>query len=280
MYKFTFIPLLFFFFCFSTVYSQTISKIQTVQSGNNIIINYSISGVKSNMVLNVSVYLSKDGGRTFQGPLSAVTGDVGEIIKSGNKKITWEVFKEVTDLEGDIVFDVRADVIEKEIKKSWFISYSGNLIAPVGLSFGQVGKTSWYISVKLSPSFLTETTYNCDNEKVIDYTGEGYYTFDDKAIVSCYLLSAGLTFQSGKNFFLFTGAGYGSKALIWHINEFTYLNNQPAGDSFVKNIGYSFSGFEVEAGMILRFGKILISGGATNLNFTRTDFTFGLGYSF
>ena len=280
MYKFTFIPLLFFFFCFSSIYSQTISKIRTVQSGNNIIINYSISGARFNQSFNISVYVSRDGGRTFQGPLTAVSGDVGKNVTPGNKKIAWEVFKEIADLEGDIVFDVRAEVIEEEIKKSWFVSYSGTLIAPVGLSFGQVGKTTWYISAKLSPSFLTETRYDCDNEKVINYTGEGYYTFDDKEIVSCYLLSAGLIFQSGRNFFIYTGAGYGSKSLIWHINEYTYPDDQPAGDSYVKNTGYSYSGFEVEAGMILRFGKVLVSCGATNLNFTRTDFAFGLGYSF
>jgi hypothetical protein len=280
MYKFTFIPLLFFFSCFSPVYSQTISNIRTVQSGNNIIIYYSLSGAKFNQILNVSIYLSKDGGRTFQGPLFAVSGDVGENVTMGNKKITWEVFREVTDMEGDIVFDVRAEVIEEEIKRSWFVSYSGNLIAPAGLSFGQVGKTSWYISAKLSPSVRTKPKYDCDNEKVIEYNGEGYYTFDDKAIISCYFLSAGLVFQSGKNFFIYTGAGYGSKSLLWHINEFTYPNDQLAGDSYVQHTGYSYSGFEAEAGMIIRIGKILVSCGATNLNFTRTDFAFGLGYSF
>lgn len=280
MYKFTFIPLVFFFFCFSSVSSQTISDIRTVQSGNNILVNYSISGARFNQTFNVSVYVSRDGGRTFQGPLSAVSGDVGKNITKGNKEITWEVFREVADLEGDIVFDVRAEVIEEEIKRSWFVSYSGNLIAPVGLSFGQVGKTSWYISAKLSPSVRTKAIYVCDNEKVIKYEGEGYYTFDNKEIVSCYMLSAGLIFQSGRNFFIYTGAGYGSKVLIWHINEYTYPDDQPAGDSYVKNTGYSYSGFEVEAGMILRFGKVLVSCGATNLNFTRIDFAFGLGYSF
>jgi hypothetical protein len=280
MYKFTFIPLLLLFFCFSSVYSQTISKIRTVQSGNNIIINYSISGAKFNQVFNVSVYFSKDRGRTFLGPLSAVSGDVGKNVTPGNKEITWEVFREVADLEGDIVFDVRAEVIEEEIKRSWFVSYSGNLIAPAGLSFGQVGKTSWYISAKLSPSVRTKAKYDYDNEKEINYTGEGYYIFDDKEIVSCYMLSAGLIFQSGRNFFIYTGAGYGSKALIWHINEYTYPDDQSAGDSYVRHTGYSYSGFEAEAGMIIRIGKVLVSCGATNLNFTRTDFAFGLGYSF
>ena len=189
MHKFTFIPLLLFFFCISVVSSQTISKIRTVQSGNNIIVNYSISGARFNQAFNVSVYVSRDGGQTFQGPLSAVIGDVGKNITSGNKKITWEVFREVADLEGDIVFDVRAEVIEEEIKKSWFVSYSGNLIAPVGLSFGQVGKTSWYISAKISPSVRTKAIYKYDNEneKMIDYEGEGYYTFDDKRLflVTC-----------------------------------------------------------------------------------------------
>jgi len=284
MYKFTFIPLL-FFFCFSPVYSQTISKIQTVQSGNNIIIYYSLSGVKFNQVCNVSVYLSKDGGRTFKGPLSAVYGDVGENITEGNKKIIWEVFKDITNLEGDIVFDVRAEVIEEEIKKRFFINYSFNfsfqsrnyIIAPFGLKIGKLGKTGWYINACLNTKF---TDFEYDGKEIINYEVKGYYEFDNEVNYMRLIVTGGLTFQPTRNLFIYTGFGYGEKQLLWHIYQYSYPDDQQTGDAYVKDNNYSISGIETEAGFIIRANKLLFNIGVSALKFKFYSVSLGMGVNF
>jgi hypothetical protein len=55
------------------------------------------------------LYVSTNDGKTWQGPLTKVTGDVGNKIVSGSKNIIWKVLEEFEELRGDkIMFQVRA----------------------------------------------------------------------------------------------------------------------------------------------------------------------------
>jgi hypothetical protein len=263
-------------------FSQKVTNVNPVNEGNKIIVYYSISGVRYFQTLKVSLYVSMDGGKTYQGPLKAISGNVDNITK-GAQKIVWDVFKDVAKLEGNVVFDVRAEVIEKERKKSLFLSYFGSYYSPVGLQFGQLGKTGWYVSARANPNILKKANYNCNNKGIIDYTGKGYYVFDDKEEQKCYSVTAGLNFQMGWNFFWYLGAGYGTNQLLWHINEYTYPDDERAGDVYARYTDYSYSGLEIETGFIIMLKKkFLITVGVANLNtnIDLTEFTFGLGYNF
>ncbi|MEI8007030.1 MAG: hypothetical protein WCI48_12555, partial [Bacteroidota bacterium] len=68
-----------------------ITNVSTGQEVRNVIsevkdgivtIHYSISG-KFYQIFNISIYVSRDGGNNFIGPLKEVTGDVGQNIKRG-----------------------------------------------------------------------------------------------------------------------------------------------------------------------------------------------------
>ncbi len=77
-------------------YGQRITNIEPEKQGNKIIVHYDIRGARFNEHFNVSLYVSKNGGKTFQGPLEAVSGDIGKGIQEGtDKKIVWDVFKDV-----------------------------------------------------------------------------------------------------------------------------------------------------------------------------------------
>ncbi|HOD88966.1 MAG TPA: hypothetical protein PKN53_08195 [Bacteroidales bacterium] len=263
------------------VFSQSIKNVHSEIKGNQVIVYYSVLGLRYFQTLKTSLYVSMDGGKTYLGPLKAVSGDL-EIITNGNKQIVWDVFKDVDKLEGDIVFDVRAEVIEKEREKNWFLSYSGSYYSPYGLQFGQLGKIGWYVSARANSNILKKANYNCNSEGIIDYTGEGYYVFDDKEYLKCYSITAGLTSQWHWNFYWYLGAGYGKNILLWHINEYSYPNYEKTS-TYVKNLDYSYTGVEVETGFIFKIkNKILISVGVANLNFIKdlTEFEFGLGYNF
>jgi uncharacterized protein (TIGR02145 family) len=57
----------------------------------------------------VSLYFSTNGGVKWQGPLTKVTGDVGNKIVSGSHNITWNVLEEFDELKGNnIKFQVKA----------------------------------------------------------------------------------------------------------------------------------------------------------------------------
>ena len=57
----------------------------------------------------MSLYVSTNGGATWQGPMKKVTGNVGDKIVSGKNSILWNVLEEFEELKGDnIKFQVKA----------------------------------------------------------------------------------------------------------------------------------------------------------------------------
>ena len=263
-----------------SVNSQSVSNIEPLQTGNKITIKYKITGAKFNQTFNVSFFVSNDGGNTFQGPLKSVSGDIGEVLSGGNKEIVWDVFKDDINIEGNLVFDVRIKINEEKIKKKFFVALSDNTTAPLGFSIGQIGKTGWYLTARLNSNILLSPKYECDDEKLTNYTGESYYSFDGESKIKRYSLTGGLTFQAGKNVYFFAGGGYGTKDLLWHINEYDYNDDSKTGDDYVKNANYSYSGIEAEAGMIINSGIFFFSAGASSQSFKRLDGNFSIGLAF
>lgn len=89
-----------------TVYAQNVSNITYRQEQSSIIVSYDL---ETKTPCKVSLYVSTNGGKTWQGPLTRVTGDVGAKIPSGSNGITWNVLEEFDELRGDkIMFQVRA----------------------------------------------------------------------------------------------------------------------------------------------------------------------------
>lgn len=93
-------------------FAQKIQNVRAEQQGKKINIYYNITEAKTQQTFDVKVYCSKDGGSTWGNPLYYVTGDVGKGVSGGyNKKIVWDVLKEVERLRGDdIKFQVRAKI--------------------------------------------------------------------------------------------------------------------------------------------------------------------------
>jgi hypothetical protein len=85
-------------------FAQSITNITASQSSKNIVVNYNLTGKEEIKAYEIKLYVSPDGGSTWQGPLTAVTGDVGKGQVAGyDKSITWDVLKEpgFSQLKGD-----------------------------------------------------------------------------------------------------------------------------------------------------------------------------------
>jgi len=93
-------------------------------------------------------------------------------------------------------------------------------------------------------------------------------------------ITGGLTWQLGKNFFMYTGGGYGIKDLLWQMEIYDYENNEKSGEEYVQQPDYSYSGLEAEAGFILRMNSFLLEARATTVNFKYTNVTLGVGVAF
>ena len=99
------IPCFIFFLFGITTNAQKVSNIAFRQEQSSIIVSYDL---ETKTPCKVSLYVSTNGGASWQGPLKKVIGDVGVKITSGSKNITWNVLEEFEELRGDkIMFQVR-----------------------------------------------------------------------------------------------------------------------------------------------------------------------------
>ena len=103
--------------------AQQVSDTETRQIGSTIEISYIL---ETKAPCAISLYVSKDGATTWEGPLIKVSGDVGTKIASGRNVIVWDVLAEVEQLSGDkIQFQVRAgnDLKIGEVFQGGIIAY-------------------------------------------------------------------------------------------------------------------------------------------------------------
>lgn len=97
------------------VKSQTIKNVSSIQDGNNIKVNYTVSDLSNPISARVNLYYSVNNG-SFNGPLNKVSGDVGEkTISNGLKSITWDLLSEIGSLEGNTTFKVEVVPIAPKI---------------------------------------------------------------------------------------------------------------------------------------------------------------------
>ena len=90
-----------------TTHAQKVSNITFKQEQSNILVSYDL---ETKTPCKVSLFVSINGGATWQGPLKKVIGDVGAKIASGSHSISWNVLEEIEELSGNnIKFQVRAE---------------------------------------------------------------------------------------------------------------------------------------------------------------------------
>ena len=78
--------------------AQTVTNVTARQEGQELVISYTLAGASP---CEVSLHISTDRGRTWQGPVGHCTGDVGKNITAGSRQIRWAVLEEREQLVGD-----------------------------------------------------------------------------------------------------------------------------------------------------------------------------------
>ncbi len=100
--------LFFIFLAFGvTTNAQKVSNITFKQEQSNIVVSYDL---ETKTTCKIDLFVSTNGGATWQGPLKKVIGDVGDKVVSGKHSIVWSVLEEFNELSGtNIKFQVRAE---------------------------------------------------------------------------------------------------------------------------------------------------------------------------
>jgi len=278
MYRYLLIVLL-LFTSLSSLKAQRIRNVEFSQLGNTIKVDYRITNLDPFKVLEADLFVSQNGGRTFEGPLKAVSGDVGIIETEGSKSIIWRLFEEYAVLEGNIVFEVRVTVSRKPIPAVSFLSLTGTMSHTGGLTFGMVSRWGWYVSVKSNASFERGSHMIRDN-MIMDFDRPSYYIMTDDIKTTRAGITAGIMRRIHKTTYLYAGMGYGQRILLWQAEEFSYDTHEMIESIIAEQPEGTFKNAEADAGIIFRFGNFNMSLGASTIGFQFFEPHLGIGYFF
>jgi len=109
---------LIFLFAFTKSVAQKIEIDWIELAGNKVIVHYKLDDTNTNHQYLISLFSSAD---NFTTSLTKVAGDVGTEVKAGvDKKITWDITKELPSFKGNLTFEVRGRVFISYVKLTSF----------------------------------------------------------------------------------------------------------------------------------------------------------------
>ncbi|MCR5014325.1 MAG: hypothetical protein K6A28_06100 [Bacteroidales bacterium] len=252
--------------------SQQNAKVVNAYAQNeSIIIEYDLDADADFVMLFVSV----DGGATWRGPMSKVSGDTRAVAAGNNHRILWAVLEEYgSDLfESDQVrFKLNIQLREKWRKETFVtanVAYSIATQYSMGFSVGQVKHFGWFISV-MSNGSLSGFNYDgeCDGQGFVEGGYLPYYTGEvSKMRLS---LMGGVMMRVIDPLCVRVGLGYGNRTLRWQTEDGRWLRNTP----------YSDAGLDLSAGMQLHLNSFVLSAEVVTTQFQTMEAKIGFGYAF
>ncbi len=91
-------------------FSQDIRNVRISQEGTSVLVMYDLIGKPA--PYNVSLFYTIDDGKTWQGPLKQVSGDISAQMPDKDKKVFWNAAVEKGQMEGYIQFKLFAEMSE------------------------------------------------------------------------------------------------------------------------------------------------------------------------
>ena len=119
--------------------------------------------------------------------------------------------------------------------------------------------------VRFQSDFSSPThSYDCCQDGTTD---EGYIWTSGESRVSKLSITAGGTSQCKGWLYIYAGAGYGRRILLW----------QDRAGAWAKVSDASMSGLAADAGMLMRFGRFAVYAGISTIAFRYLDASVGFG---
>lgn len=195
------------------------------------------------------------------------------IIENETLSITEKLSEADKDKDNDLVVKQHSKSETKQRSKSVTfinanVAYSVAPQLSYGFTIGRMKKVGWYLSAMSNFNFdAMGASLECDEIGRID--GEAAYYTGETATTRLSVVG-GMAFKVAKPLCLKVGLGYGIRQLAWHDNK----------DHWVKNTGYSTSGLDYNAGVMLMLGGFNISADVVTTNINYMELKLGIGFSF
>ena len=265
------------------LYSQTIGHVKTPEPGEITIdnvqvavgpvltISYTIRLGEGVKWCKTGLYLSTDGGSTYTRVSESkyLSGDVGKITISGDKEIKFDI-TEIKQELADKQLDFKVKVIGKDvIKREYLIAGTASVYPNMsyGLMIGTVRKSGAYIKARTNFNTISPS-YNCNINGEME--NGGVIWSDGVESRSRFIITGGMMFHAMPWLYPYIGAGYGSKQL--------YL--QDTEKQWATVTDYSYKGLSIDAGLLFKFNKIVVSTAVCNTAFKYTEGEIGIGFIF
>lgn len=269
--------------CLVTCLSVTAQTVENVranfdQSTQLMVIRYDLKGLNYKKEIKITPHIESNGVEVS--PIQSLSGDFGWVNEGGkNKIITWDPFKDgINSTEGIQVKIMASEVRNAVAPRFRGLVLHGSNSAPLGLKYMQLGKVGFYAAFRMG-KFAPAYKYTVSDAGVIDYPSSGVYEIGTEKRLAGYAFTAGPTFRVARNAYLYVGAGYGAEQLFWEYEGYD-LDKSPTGSGWALNESIDSKGIALDAGVVLRLGRLLIEAGVSSLQFKSFQITGGVGLAF
>jgi hypothetical protein len=154
-----------------------------------------------------------------------------------------------------------------------------NTVTNYVATLGGGGNIGWFVRAKFATDKSTAPYETANGAHIDNYNMPGYYQYNGKTLNKRTAYTGGVYFGIS-NIAIYLGGGYGTRELLWGIDQYTYGNSSLVATSWVKNIANSYTGFEAEGGLILKYGYLNLMGGVSSIQGKYTDYNLGIGLNF
>lgn len=250
------------------------------QNSSAYFIEYNLPKVRYNKRIKLSPVLVQENGEHIT--LASVRGDTGWQVKKKLIRIEWDPLKE-QNIQVVATPPIRLKKITETLKAPVIesIHYLGSNSTPYGLKY--ISKTSpipFYLAgrmLDLPPSHGNDVISTTGK---INYLRSGVYIVQNERKFSSYAVSGGFVFRTGKKLYVNFGGGYGAEQLFWKIDEYN-LDYKKTGSTWaITENTLNQAGEFFEAGLMWKQNRTLFSLGASTIQFTIYQISFGFNFIF
>ncbi len=260
--------------------AQTVENVRATfdQSTQLMVIRYDLKGLNYKKEIKITPYIESNNPALPE--MQSLSGDFGWVNKGGkDKMITWDPFKDgINSLEGVQVKIKASEVRNAEAPRYRGLVLHGSNSAPFGLKYMHLGKIGFFAAFRMG-KFPPDYDYTVTDAGVIDYPNSGVYQIGTEKRLAGYAFTAGPTIRVARNAYLYVGAGYGVEQLFWKYQAFD-LDKKPLKTAWALNENIDRKGITMDAGIIIRRGRLLLELGGSSIQFKSFQITAGVGLAF